>query len=187
LFTVSDTIHVNAPIDRCFLLSTHIGLVEQTLEMRLLQSTAKTGLVVAGDRVVWVGWRFGLPQVHESLITKYDRPVHFQDTMQRGRFKRFQHDHYFAEIDGYTLLTDKLRFSMPLGYPGRLAGKRLLLPHIAQLLRRRLELLKHVAENGDWREYLAGVQLEPLERGVGADIVAGAGFGSKSVPKLQVK
>jgi ligand-binding SRPBCC domain-containing protein len=152
LFTVSDTIHINAPIERCFLLSTHIELVEQTLEMRPLEG--QSGMVVSGDRLVWVGWKFGMPQMHESLITRYELPAFFQDTMLRGRFKKFQHDHFFVEIDGYTLLTDKLRFSMPLGLPGKVFGKYFILPYLAKLLRRRLELLKRVAENEEWRDYL---------------------------------
>ena len=58
-----------------------------------------SGLVVEDDRLLWAGWKFGLPQMHESIITKYERPTFFQDTMERGRFKRFQHDHHFY-VDG---------------------------------------------------------------------------------------
>jgi ligand-binding SRPBCC domain-containing protein len=153
LFTVSDTIHINAPIERCFLLATHIELVGKTLEMRLLEGKS-AGMVVSGDRLVWVGWKFGLPQMHESLITRYERPAFFQDTMLRGRFKRFQHDHNFMEIDGYTLMIDKLRFSMPFGWLGKWVGKHVILPYISRLLKKRLELLKRVAESEEWRQYL---------------------------------
>src|SRR5271155_5513560 len=109
MFTVCDSIHVNAPIERCFLLSTSIELVEQTLEMHPVAGKT-AGIVMPGDRLEWRGWKFGLPHRHESLITRYARPEFFQDTMARGRFDRFQHDHYFVEIDGHTLLNDKLRF-----------------------------------------------------------------------------
>lgn len=153
MFTISDTIHIHAPIDRCFLLSTHLGLVERTLGMRPVAGTTE-GMVVAGDRVVWGGWKFGVPQAHESVITRYERPNFFQDTMRRGRFKRFQHDHHFMEIDGHTLLTDKLRFSIPLGWPGRMVGRYVVLPHITALMHSRLELLKRVAESDQWRSYL---------------------------------
>jgi ligand-binding SRPBCC domain-containing protein len=153
LFTVSDTIHIHAPIERCFLLSTHIELVGRTLGMRPVAGKSE-GMVVGGDSLVWGGWKFGLPQVHESLITRYERPVFFQDTMRRGRFKRFQHDHHFVEIDGHTLLTDKLRFSMPLGWPGKKVGQYVVVPLMCRLLRKRLELVKRVAETEEWRRYL---------------------------------
>jgi ligand-binding SRPBCC domain-containing protein len=153
LFTVSDSVHIRAPIERCFLLATDIGLVQQTLGMR--PTAGKTaGKAVGGDRIVWRGWILGLPQTHESLITRYERPAFFQDTMVRGRFRRFQHDHQFIEIDGQTLLIDRMRFSLPLGVLGRIAGRQLLVPYIAKWLRRRLTRLKHVAESEEWRTYL---------------------------------
>ncbi len=156
MFTVSDSIHIHAPIERCFLLSTSLELVEQMLEVRPVAGDLKktSGPVVGGDRVEWHGWLFGMPQVHESLITRYERPGFFQDTMTRGRFKRFQHDHLFTEIDGHSLVIDKLRFSLPLGWPGKIVARRVLVPYLSGLLRRRMKLLRHVAESEEWRRYL---------------------------------
>jgi ligand-binding SRPBCC domain-containing protein len=153
MFTISDSIHINAPIDRCFQLSTNISLVRRTLRMRPIEGKTD-GMIGDGDRLVWAGWKFGLPQMHESLITGYERPVFFQDTMGRGRFKRFQHDHYLIEIEGHTLLNDKLRFTLPYGWPGKVAARFVLVPYFCRLLRRRMQLLKRVAESGEWRRYL---------------------------------
>lgn len=153
---MSDSIHINAPIERCFLLSTHLGLVEQILGMKPVEGESRkaAGLVLGGDRVLWRGMVFGLPQVHESVITRYDRPHFFQDTMLRGRFQRFQHDHRFSEIDGHTLLVDKLRFSLPLGWPGKMIARKVVVPYISGLLQKRMTLLKRVAESEEWRRYL---------------------------------
>ena len=153
MFTISDSIHINAPIDRCFQLSTNISLVGRTLGMRPIEGKTD-GMIGDGDRLVWAGWKFGLPQMHESQITGYERPVFFQDTMGRGRFKRFQYDHYLIEIEGHTLLNDKLRFTLPYGWPGKLVARFVLVPYICRLLRRRMQLLKRVAESGEWRRYL---------------------------------
>lgn len=158
MFVVSDRIHVNAPVERCFLLSTNLELVKHSLKMKLdsRQSTRTGGLVEGGDRLMWKGWAFGLPQRHESLISKYERPDFFQDTMLRGRFKRYQHDHFFTAIGGRTLLNDKIRFSLPLGMVTRPVGRFVVTPYIASLLRHRLELLKRVAESDEWKRYLPG-------------------------------
>ena len=169
MFTVSDSVHIRAPIDRCFLLSTDLGLVQRTLEMRPVAGRT-AGKVIGGDRIVWRGRIFGLPQSHESLITRYERPEFFQDTMVRGRFKRYQHDHQFIEIDGQTLLIDRLRFSLPLGVVGRMVGRHLLVPYVVKFLRRRLSLLKQVAEGDQWREYLTDA--EQMEDSGPSDIVA---------------
>jgi|ERR1700733_9096780 ligand-binding SRPBCC domain-containing protein len=154
MFNVKDSIHIYAPIERCFLLSTSIELVERTLEMRPVGGKT-AGMIVDGDRVMWSGWKFGLAQRHESLITRYERPTFFQDTMGRGRFKQFQHDHQFFEVDGHTLLTDKVRFSLPLGRLGKLFGRQVMVPYICGLLRQRMTLLKQVAEGEEWRQYLS--------------------------------
>jgi ligand-binding SRPBCC domain-containing protein len=154
MFTISDSVYINAPIDRCFLLSTNIELVGKTLGMKPIDGKT-SGMIQPEDRLLWAGWKFGFPQMHETLITRYDRPAFFQDTMGRGRFKRFQHDHYFYEMDERTVLNDKIRFTMPLGFLGRLVGKFVLVPYISRTLRRRLVLLKWVAEHRtEWEKYL---------------------------------
>lgn len=158
MFVVSDRIHVNAPIERCFLLSTNLELVKHSLKMTLVprQSTRTSGLVEGGDRLMWKGWAFGLPHRHETVISKYERPNFFQDTMARGRFKRFEHDHFFTEIGGRTLLNDKIRFSLPFGILTRPLGRFVVTPYVSRLLRHRLELLKRVAESDEWKRYLPG-------------------------------
>ncbi len=154
MFTISDSIFINAPIERCFFLSTNVELVGRTLGMKPLEGKT-SGMVVGDDRLLWVGWKFGFPQMHESVISQYDPPAFFQDTMARGRFKRYQHDHYFFEMDDHTVLNDKIRFTMPLGFVGRMVGKFVLVPYLSKKLRRRLSLLKKVAESGkEWRKYL---------------------------------
>ena len=153
MFVIEDGIHVIAPIERCFLLSTHVGLVGRTIGMKAVEGRA-SGLVKARDRVVWRGWKFGFPQRHESLITGYEAPCFFQDSMARGRFRRFQHDHEFLEIDGQVLMRDTVRFSMPLGAAGRRVGRHVMIPYLRTKMRRRFALLKRIAESEEWREYL---------------------------------
>lgn len=152
-FVLRDKIVIQAPIERCFLLSTSIEVVAQTLAMRPVEGKT-SGMIVAGDQLLWRGWKFGLPQMHETLITGFDSPVYFQDTMGRGRFKTFQHDHRFTEIDEGTLLEDELRFSMPFGVLGDAVARLIMVPHIEGLLRRRFALLKRLAEGEGWREYI---------------------------------
>ena len=164
-FVVRGSIRVAAPMERCFLLSTSIDLVQGTLGMRPSPAESKkiTGLVEAEDQLVWRGWKFGLPAMHETLITAYDPPTHFQDTMGRGRFAAFQHDHWFQRYDDpggteTTELHDEVRFSMPLGWAGALVGRWMMVPYVRSLVRRRFALLKQVAEGETWRRYLPAVE-----------------------------
>jgi ligand-binding SRPBCC domain-containing protein len=155
MYTVKDSVHINAPIERVFLLSTNIELVRQTLGMRPVAGRT-TGLVVAGDTVEWRGWKFGLPQMHTSVISEYEAPRFFRDTQLRGRFERFQHDHHLEWVDGYTLAYDKVKFSLPFGFLGKMVAKQVMMPHIVGLLAQRFALLKRVAEGEEWRQYLPG-------------------------------
>ncbi len=153
MFTISDKVHVKAPLERCFLLSTDIELVGWTLGMKPIEGKT-SGRIAAGDRLLWAGWKFGFPQMHETLITRFEPPHFFQDTMGRGRFRRFQHDHNLAALDGYTVLSDKVRFSMPFGFLGRLVGRYVMVPYISRTLRRRMLLLQRMAEGQEWKQFL---------------------------------
>jgi ligand-binding SRPBCC domain-containing protein len=153
-FLLRDEIAVDAPIERCFQLSTSLALVELDLKMRPVSGRI-TGFVAAGDTVLSRGWKFGLPQMHRSLIDGFDAPVFFRDRMIAERFASFSHEHRFlAQADGSVLLRDEIRFRLPCGALGVVAGRLLLLPHLRSLLRRRLARIKSLAESEEWRRYL---------------------------------
>jgi ligand-binding SRPBCC domain-containing protein len=154
VFTVRDEMTLRAPLERCFLLSTSVAIVEMELRMRPVRGRT-TGLVAGGDTVRWEGWQLGLPRFHESLIEPFEPPVFFRDRMIAGRFASFEHDHRFTDQgNGMVLLQDEVRFTMPLGFAGALVGKWMMVPHIRRLLRRRFARLKEIAESEAWRRYL---------------------------------
>jgi ligand-binding SRPBCC domain-containing protein len=162
-FQITESVVIHAPIERCFLLSTHLAIVQDELGMRPVSGSGSArptgfiteGLVSAGDSIRWQGWKFGLPQFHESLIEAYDPPRFFRDRMLAGRFRTFEHDHAFEDLgSGNTRLSDELRFTMPFGLLGDLAGVVLLVPHIHGLMRRRFQRIKQIAETEAWQQYL---------------------------------
>lgn len=156
VYVVRDCIHIKAPIERCFLLSTNIELMERIIGLRVSEraSSRTTGLAVAGDRVVWQGWRYGLPHLHKIVITDYEQPSFIRETVESSSFKRFEHELHFAEIDGHVLLTGLVRFSMPLGALGRWLARRTFVPLLVEFLRERLSLLRLIAESEQRPKYL---------------------------------
>jgi ligand-binding SRPBCC domain-containing protein len=160
LFRLKESIHVDAPIERCFLLSTSIELVQRTLRLRPVKGKT-AGLVENGDRLLWRGIKFGIPAYHETLITGYDAPNFFQDTMAKGYFRHFQHDHHFRWVDGRTLMYDIVRFSMPLGGPGRQVGRYIVVPHVLELMRTRFALIRRLAEGHEWERYVSSGPEQP--------------------------
>ena len=154
MFCVKESIQVNAPIERCFLLSTSVPLVRKILGMRPVEGKT-TGLVTLGDRVLWRGWKFGLPVKHETLITGFDAPFFFQDSMASGQFREFHHDHRFRETGGGTLFEDVVEFSLPFAAAGQVVGRMVVVPHVLGLLRRRFGMLKRIAEGDEWKQFLS--------------------------------
>src|ERR1700704_1903395 len=112
---------ISAPVERCFDLSRnidlHVASTQGTGERAIAGIT--TGLIGPDETVTWEGRHFGLTLTHTSLITAYDRPRHFQDSMLRGAFRSYTHDHFFEPYDGGTLMTDVMEFTAPLGPLGR--------------------------------------------------------------------
>ena len=156
--TICAEIIIHAPIERCFLLSTSLAIVQQELKMRPVHKSGRNGtagFVTDQDTIRWQGWKFGLPQFHESLIEAFDPPNFFRDRMIAGRFRTFEHDHAFEDLGSNSVrLADELRFSMPFGPLGELAAKTILIPHIRGLMHRRFQRLKRIAESEEWKQYL---------------------------------
>ncbi len=150
---------IAAPPERCFLLSLSIDLhMESTAGIRERAIAGVThGLIGLGQTVTWQGRHFGLMLTHETRITQFDRPSHFQDEMVKGAFQTFVHDHYFEQReDGGTRMRDELRFAAPLGPLGRLAEVLILRRYLAGFLRERNEAIRRVAEGPStvWQPYL---------------------------------
>ena len=155
MFTLRHSILIHAPIERCFALSCSVPVVERELGMHPVAGRIQ-GLVTAGDTVRWEGMQLGFANYHVSLIAPetWDPPHFFQDRMIAGRFRSFEHDHRLSETPQGTLLQDQVRFTMRFGWPGWLVGRAILVPHILGLMRRRFDLLKRLAETGEWRNYI---------------------------------
>lgn len=139
---------IKAPIDEVFDLArdvdAHTASTPGTNERAVAGRTS--GLFELGDEVTWEAVHFGVRQRLTSRITMFDRPRHFRDSMVRGAFKRFDHDHFFEERPEGTHCRDIFDFDAPLGPLGRIAEATFLERYMRQFLQTRLELLKVMAE-----------------------------------------
>ena len=151
---------IAAPPERCFDLARsvdlHVRSTAATGERAVAGKTA--GLLGPGDEVTWRARHFGVRQSLAGRISAYDRPRHFQDTLLRGAFKSLRHDHFFAPVDGGTLMRDVFEYAAPLGPLGRLAERLFLTAYLRRFLEARNRELKAVAESPEeWRRYVAPV------------------------------
>jgi ligand-binding SRPBCC domain-containing protein len=143
---------IRASAERCFDaardLDLHVKSLAHTGETAVGGRT--TGLIELGEEVTWRGRHFGVMQHFTSRITAFDRPRYFQDTMQRGAFRTFVHDHFFTADREGTRMTDVLVFSAPLGPLGRIAEKLVLRRYLERLLIDRGKTIR------EWTEGSAG-------------------------------
>ncbi len=147
---------IRAPIERCFDLSRSVDLHIQSTSSTGERAIAGVthGLLGLGDEVTWRARHFGVWQNLTSRMTVFDRPRHFRDSMVRGAFSRFDHDHFFSSIGEYTELRDIFDFTSPLGPLGRIADTLVLNQYMKRFLVERNGVIKRIAESDEWRVYL---------------------------------
>lgn len=90
---------VAASPERCFDLARSVDLHTRSTSATGERAVGgvTTGLLGLGQEVTWRARHFGVRQELTSRITAYDRPRHFRDSMVRGAFRRFDHDHFFEQ------------------------------------------------------------------------------------------
>ena len=150
---------IAAPPERCFLLSLNIDLHQESTAQTSERAIAgiTSGLIGPNETVTWQGRHFGFMLQHETLISQYTRPTHFQDIMLRGIFRSFVHDHNFdLQLNGTTVMRDKLRFAAPLWPFGLIAETLVLKRYLAGFLIERNNLIKQIAESPEttWAKYI---------------------------------
>jgi ligand-binding SRPBCC domain-containing protein len=163
MIELRETTVISAPLGRVFDLA-------RSIEVHLLgnthfgeQATAgtRTGLIGMGEQVTWQARHFFVRQQLTSVITAFDPPRYFQDTMLSGTFRSMQHDHFFRELspadDGSsrTEMVDDFRFIAPLSGLGWITERLLLRRYMRNLLQERNVVIQRVAESDEWRRYLS--------------------------------
>lgn len=167
---------INAPVERCFKLSTsidlHIASAASTKEEAIAGVT--TGLIGQGQKVTWQGYHFGRKVRHTSQIDIWRPYFHFRDIMVEGVFLHYEHDHFFATMDDGTRMRDEVRFAAPWGVLGKIATKMAVRKHLCAMLVRRNATIKRIAESEQWHKYLDGhTIIKPVLTGAGPAMVDG--------------
>jgi len=149
---------INAPVERVFDLARSIDLHKATMtkyEEKVIAGVT-AGLINLDESVTWEATHFGVRQKLTSKITAFERPRHFRDSMVKGAFKRFDHDHFFEESGGQTLVKDVFDYDSPLGILGKIADALFVEKHLREMLEERNQIIKTIAESDNWRKFING-------------------------------
>ncbi len=140
---------INAKIETCFDVARdidiHILSTKNTNE-KVIDGRTK-GLCELGDTITWQAKHLGIKQNFTVKIIQFNQPFYFEDTMLNGAFRTMQHKHYFEEKNGITTMKDKMEYSVPFGFIGKIFDAVYLKKYMHQFLLTRNEVLKSVAEN----------------------------------------
>ena len=147
---------INAPITICFDLARSIDLHKLSTEGTHEEAIGgvTSGLIGKGEQVTWRAKHFGATQCLTSKITEFEYPYYFRDEMLEGMFKMIKHDHVFEESGEITVMKDKFQFESPLGVIGRIFNWLILEKYLRNLLEKRNEMIKEVAESERWKTIL---------------------------------
>jgi ligand-binding SRPBCC domain-containing protein len=147
---------IAAPSDRVFDLARSVDVHQESMadtNERVIAGVTR-GLMSLGDEVTWEARHFGIKQRLSVRITSFERPIRFQDIMVPGAFKQMIHDHEFNSQPSGTLMIDRFEFESPFGILGWLFDRIVLRSYMRQLLCRRNEILKNLAESDNWQKYI---------------------------------
>ncbi len=125
---------------------------KQTNEQAITGKTS--GLIELNESVTWKAKHFGITQTLTSKITEFEKPNYFADEMVDGAFKKFKHEHHFADSQNGTLMTDFFDYVSPLGLLGKIVDKLFLKKYMAELLTKRNLVVKEFAESEKWKEII---------------------------------
>ena len=150
--TIENKLVIAAPIERCFRLSLCIDLELEAIAKYRSRAVAgvTSGFIGSGETVTWSTRQFGIPVKHTSRITGFYSPAYFQDSMVRGIFRSYVHDHFFRSIDSKTTeMRDHLQFSMPVFMLGVLSERLVVKRRLGALIARRNAFIQRYAEQSE--------------------------------------
>lgn len=154
--TIELTTDINAPIERCFLLSLSVDLhtlsTQQTNERAIAGVT--TGLMKLDDTVTWRAKHFGIYQNLTSRISAFTYPTYFVSEMVKGAFKKIYHQHLFEQQGDKTRMKDIFMFEVPFGIIGKLFSAMVLKNYMKHFLELRNKTIKTAAEGEGWKTLL---------------------------------
>jgi ligand-binding SRPBCC domain-containing protein len=155
------TTWIKAPAERCFSLATCAEF--HSLMAKFTAKGTPNGDLIdlcVGDRLIWPGHYLGL-QLRYTTRLQFIRPCsYFQEVLDVGSFRHFEHDHHFTPMNGGTRVRDEIRFVIPQGLLGPMTAP-LTRRYLFSRISLRNEILREVAESDLWMDYLEPMPRQP--------------------------
>ncbi len=154
--TIHLTTFIEAPAQRVFDLSRHIGLHMQSMAMYKEEAVAgiRMGLIEKDETVTWKAKHIFKTRVLRVKITQLEKYYLFTDEQVEGDFKTMHHEHHFKPCENGTIMIDLFSFESPYGILGHWFNSLYLTKYMKRMLEKRNKLIKEVAEGERWKSLL---------------------------------
>ena len=148
---------IDAPIERCFLLSLSVDLHKKSTSTTNETAIAgiTKGIMYLGDDVTWEANHFGFKLHMTTKISAYNKPIFFVSEMVKGPFKKLYHQHLFEYANNKTIMTDIFELKAPLGFLGTIAERLFLTNYMKKFLILRNNCIKETAEGQNWVKFIS--------------------------------
>jgi ligand-binding SRPBCC domain-containing protein len=85
-----------------------------------------------------------LPLRWVTEIGLWEPPYRFVDRQLKGPYREWIHEHRFEETDKGTLMTDTVRYRLPLGVLGKVAHRLFVRRDVEEIFRYRQKIIKEI-------------------------------------------
>lgn len=100
--------------------------------------------IVKGTHIEYQLKIHGIPVNWLTEITDWNPPYQFVDLQLKGPYALWHHEHRFEEVEGGTLITDWVRYRVPLGKLGQWVGLSKVRSDIGEIFKFRRQKIKSV-------------------------------------------
>lgn len=85
-----------------------------------------------------------VPLKWRSLISDWNPPYHFVDDQVSGPFTTWHHTHSFEKLGSGTLISDQVRYKLPLGFLGHLVASSFVQSDVDEIFKFRREVIQNL-------------------------------------------
>jgi ligand-binding SRPBCC domain-containing protein len=86
----------------------------------------------------------GVPVRWRTRVRVWEPGVRFVDCQERGPYALWEHEHLFEPLPGAVLMTDRVRYALPLGVLGRVAHALAVRAALASIFDHRYQRIREI-------------------------------------------
>lgn len=121
---IEKSVLINCPVKSAFEFHSDTNNLIKITPNFIKVDILKIDLPLRKDSIIILSIRqFGILKTKWRIrITDFDPYSLITDTQEEGPFSNWIHSHCFEDIEGKTLMTDKIRYELPFGILGKAAN-----------------------------------------------------------------